>query len=82
MENKAGEKVSRREAMGSWGTSQKYHDPRYEAVTSPLKDIEECGKSGGTNDYAESPTFQYVCKKQGEGGLVKTVLLLKDEGLI
>ena len=68
--------------MGSWATLQKHHDPRHEAVTGPLEDIEECGKKGGTNNDAECPAFQHVYEVQGGGNLVETVALLEDEGFI
>jgi hypothetical protein len=64
------------------GNSQEHHNPRYEAVTSPLKDIEESGKKGSTKNYAKSPAFQNVGKVEGECGLIETVLLLEYEGLI
>lgn len=64
------------------GTLQKHHDPRYEAIASPFKDIEERSKYGGTENNAESPTFQHVNKVQGRGRLVETMFLFEDEGLI
>jgi hypothetical protein len=66
----------------SRGYSQKHHDPRYEAVTGPFKDIEKGRKKGGANNYAKSPAFQHVCKVEGKGGLIKPVPLLKDKSLI
>jgi len=65
-----------------WGYPQEYHDPRYEAVTSPLKDIEKGGKKRGADYYANNPAFQHVCKVEGEGHLVKAMLLLEDKSLI
>jgi hypothetical protein len=62
--------------------SQKHHDPRYEAVAGPLEDIEKGGKKRGANYYAKSPTFQHVCKVEGECALIKAVLLLEDKSLI
>lgn len=66
----------------SWGHPQEHHNPRYEAVASPLKDIEKGGKEGGAEDYAKSPAFQHVCKVEGEGHLIKAVLFLEDKSLI
>jgi hypothetical protein len=68
--------------MTSGRLSQKHHDPRYEAVASPLEDIEEGRNKGCANNYAKSPAFQYVRKVKGEGGLIKAVLLLEDKSLI
>jgi hypothetical protein len=62
--------------------SQEHHEPRYETVASPLKNIEEGGKKGSTKNYAQSPAFQHVGKVEGECGLIETMLLLEDEGLI
>lgn len=68
--------------MKSWGYPQEHHDPRYEAVASPLKDIEKGGKKGGAERYAKGPAFQHVCKVEGEGHFVKAMLLLEDKSLI
>lgn len=68
--------------MKSWGYAQEHHNPRYEAVASPLKDIEKGGKKGGPECYAKSPAFQHVYKVEGEGHLIKAMLLLEDKGLI
>ena len=64
------------------GDSQKHHDPRYKTVTGPLEDVKKCGKKGDANNYAKSRAFYQVRKVEGEGGLIKTVLLLKDKSLI
>jgi hypothetical protein len=64
------------------GNSQEHHEPRYEAIASPFKDIEKSGKKGSTKNYAKSPAFQHVDKVEGECGLIETMLLLEDEGLI
>lgn len=68
--------------MRSWGYPQKHHDPRYEAVTGPLKDIEKGRKKGGANNNSKSPAFQHVCEVEGKSGLIKTMLLLEDKSLI
>ena len=68
--------------MKSWGYPQEHHNPRYKAVASPLKDIEEGGKKGSAECYAKSPAFQHVCKVEGEGHLIKAMLLLEDKSLI
>ena len=68
--------------MKSWGYPQEHHDPRYEAVASPLEDIEKGGKKGGAECYAKSPAFQHVCKVEREGHFIETMLLFEDKGLI
>jgi len=68
--------------MKSWGYRQEHHDPGYEAVASPLKDIEKGGKKGGAECYTKSPAFQHVYKVEREGHLIKAMLLLEDKSLI
>ncbi len=68
--------------MKSRGYPQEHHDPRYEAVASPLKDIEKGGKKGRAECYAKSPAFQHVDKVEGEGHLIKAMLFLEDKSLI
>jgi hypothetical protein len=68
--------------MKSWKCPQEHHDPRYEAIASPLKDIEKGGKKGSAEYHAKSPAFQHVRKVEGDGHLIKAMLLLEDKSLI
>jgi hypothetical protein len=61
---------------------QKHHNPGHEAITSPLKDVEEGSEKGCTQDNAKGPAFDYVDKVEGECSLIEAMLLLKHEGLI
>lgn len=65
-----------------WVSLQKHHDPRDEAITSPLKDVEEGSENGGAQNNAKSPAFDHIDKVEGECSLIEAMLLLEHEGLI
>ena len=61
---------------------QEGHEPRHKTITGPFEDGQEDGQEGRSNGKSDEPAFENVGHEHPRGGLVETVLLLEDEGLI
>ena len=61
---------------------QETHQPRNEAVASPLEDPEEARECGLTDHDGKEPSFQHVCDEEPGCGFVEAMTLLEDEGLV
>lgn len=64
------------------GNSQESHQEWNEAVTSPLKDLQKCGKEWSTKSESNQPALNCVCDEQSGSHLVKPMSFLENEGLI
>lgn len=69
-------------ACSNWTGSQKRHQKRNEAVTSPLEDFQKCGKERSTECEPDQPALEGVREEQPRSRLVKPVLFLENKSLI
>lgn len=68
--------------MTYWKRVQECHEPGNEAVACPLEHGEEAGKEGRADGESDCPALDQIGDEEGARGLVETMLLFEDEGLV